>query len=540
MGTKTRQKQIFDTATGYKQTIDNLTIGTVVATNDPQQMGRVKIVCPHWGDSFKHAIADLPWATYVSPFGGQTSTLPRGPENDTSMGEVAYGMWAIPKIGTQVVVMCIDGDPRMRVYLGCIFNQLTTHTMPHGRFMYDDSPGLPEGDSHPLGPFTSREQPIEPLHTNLRQAFNNTQDPNYEFRTRGADYQVSGVRVDSLNYVGSNVQDDINAVYDGWSSTQGYGVNRVNSTTDSEHTDKRYDSVTYSVVTPGFHAFSMDDRQENCRIRVRTTSGHQIIMDDTNERIYIATAKGNNWIEMDQNGNIDMFTTGRFSVRSNQEINFTSDKTIRFWAQDGIHMYAANGDIRLDTPNADIATNSQNVEIKANIDVNVGAQNLNLDISSSAKLTGSTVDVNASGGGLKLTGSTVDVNASGGDLKLTGSGGVDIKGQSHVNCTASSTNVSISPGQTTLDAAIVNVGGAVALAADVPGTPASAASSAASASAPNAQPAWWTNKIPDHEPYARVLTANDLSHLPEFSYTDPQVGRSERGTAIPRGQYWRR
>ena len=47
-----------------------MTVGTVVDTNDPQQNGRLRVSCPKWGDTDKTLITDLPWASYVSPFGG--------------------------------------------------------------------------------------------------------------------------------------------------------------------------------------------------------------------------------------------------------------------------------------------------------------------------------------------------------------------------------------------------------------------------------------------------------------------------------------
>jgi len=522
MPLKTRQKAIFHAGFPQKSTVETITIGTVVDTNDPQQIGRLKIVCPHWGDSFDHAIDDLPWATYMSPFGGQLTVGPRGPGDDTSEGGTAYGMWAIPKIGAQAVVMCVDGDPRMRIYMGCVYTPMTNHTMPHGRFMYDSHPELPTtGVPHPFGPVTSREQPIAPLYDNLHTAFGNTSEPNYEFRTRGADYTVAGVRVDALVYTNSNVQDDLNITFDGWTSTQGYGINRADPDATSTFTDKNYDSTVYAITTPGFHSLSMDDRQENCRVRFRTAAGHQIIMDDTNERVYIATAKGNNWIEMDQNGNIDIFTTGKISARSKQDINFTSDQTIRFWGGQGIHMYSATGDIRFEAPAGNVSVRGQNISANASGSANIAGQNINLNASSAANISGSSVDVH-SANSLKLT---------------AASGGVELYGSTHVNSTAGSSNLTIMAGTMTLDAPLVNVGGAVALVANVPGTP---AQQAASAQPPTDQPAMWTNKVPDHEPYARVMTSGDFSHTPEFTYTDPQVGKSERGATITRGKYWRR
>lgn len=436
-----------------------ITLGMVVDTNDPQQMGRVRVLCAQWGDTWNSKAEDLPWAVYMSPFGGQQQVGTRGPGVQESEGGIAYGMWAIPKVGSQVAVVCIDGNPMTRMYFGCVFDQFTPHTMPHGRFMYDDHPELERGgsDPAPYGPYTSAEKFIQPLATNLKQAFGNVGEPNHEFRTRAADYTVTRLDISQLNQTYSKVQDDKDVAHDNWTSTQGYQVSRTDPNAPSSFTDRNYDSMVCSFTSPGFHALSMDDRQENCRIRLRTTSGHQIIMDDTNERIYIATAKGNNWIELDQDGNIDIFTANKLNVHAAKEINMTSDETIRLYGKKGVHI-KSDDDLRIEAAN-DIHVKTGNVlRLKSTGD-------MNLD-----------------------TGAQMNLLASG---NIIGNGS-----QIHFNGPA--------------------------------------------ASPAGEQSALWTNRVPDHEPWARVMTKDDSSHQPEFDYTSAEVGKSERGRQIERGMYWRR
>lgn len=474
----TAQREIFSRGGESSESSTTITVGIVVDTNDPQQMGRVRAVCTQWGDSMNAYVEDLPWALYCTPFGGQTSVGTRGPGIQTSEGGIAYGMWAIPKVGAQVLVMCVDGDPNHRVYLGCVFDQFTPHTLPHGRFMYDDHPELEKrnGNMRPFGPYTSREKAIQPLFDNLKYAFGNKDEPNYEWRTRAADVSVAGVSVDQLNHVYSKVADDRDFSYDDWMSTQGYQLNRIDPTATSA-TGKNLDSSVYSITSPGFHSISMDDRQENCRVRVRTTSGHQILLDDTNERIYIATAKGNNWIEMDQDGNIDIFTTNKLNIHANKDINLTSDESIRLQASKGIHMVAGD-EIRMQAA-ADI-----HVKSAANIRLQAAASVFNQ--------AGSEYNV-LSGSDMKLTTSTQLNLLAGGNIVENGA-------QIHLN-----------------------------------GQP-----SAASAKPANPKPAMWTNRVPDHEPWARVMTKSDYTHEPEYVYNNKNVNRVERGRNIVRGMYWRR
>lgn len=513
----TRQRQIYAEAVGQvKETNEFVTIGYVVDTNDPQQMGRVRAVCPVWGDSYETLVDDLPWALYITPFGGQTSIGARGPGIQTSEGGISYGMWAIPKVGAQVLIMCVDGNPQHRVYLGCLYDQYVPHTMPHGRWKYDDHPTLAKSSANPkpFGPYTSREGFIEPLSDNLREAFAFKDDPNYEWRTRAADYQATAVDVSQLNYVYGNAPDDKQIRTEDWESTQGYQINRADPQASSSATTYNYDNMVYSWTTPGFHAISMDDRQENCRIRFRTSSGNQIILDDTNERIYIQTARGRNWIELDQAGNIDMYTTNKVNIHAHKDINLTSDETIRMHAKKGIHMYSgteiraqALADIHIKT-DANIRTKAAaSIYTEAATDIHMkSGSNLNLD-----------------------AGSVINVK-SGSNLNISSGAVLNAKSGSAFNATSGATLNLLAGGDILATGSNIHFNG--------PG--AAPAEDATTATAPAEQPAFWTNRVPDHEPWARTMTKSDLTHDPELPYTDKNVGKVERGVSIDRGKFWRR
>lgn len=404
----TKQKKLLEASNGgpsAKTAFNDLfAIGTVIDTNDPMQWGRIRVVVTAWGDSLDHKVDGMPWAMYVSPFGGQTSSGTRGPGTESSAaGGIAYGMWAIPKIGAQVLVISLDEDHQQRLYLGCVYDAFASHTMPHGRWIADDHPAIKDNKSKaaPYGPFSSNDKLIQPLASNMQQAFGQL-DVNFEWQTRVADYAVSRLDVSHLHHTSSQVQDDADTKLDDWTYTQGYQVSRLDPHTTSSITGKNYDSQIISMTSPGFHSMSMDDRMENCRMRFRTTSGHQILLDDTNERIYIATAQGNNWIEMDQSGNIDIFTSNKVSIRASQDINLTSDKSIRMHAKEGIHMHS-DKDIRLDSLTDTHIRSQQQIKMDA-------AKNINVKTGGELKLTSKgTMHLNA-GGKILETGSQIHLN----------------------------------------------------------------------------------------------------------------------------------
>lgn len=308
------------------------TLGQVVSTDDPQQMGRLYVHCVELGDPPNLTSEDftkLPLCTYCSPLAGSTdSRTSKGPDDDSStVGQMAYGMWSIPKVGSTVAVVCVDGNPSQRLWIGCVFDQLVTNTLPHGRYNYS---------SHsPDGPLSSTERPIQPMYDNMSKAFTK-RDGNFEWRSRGADYQTANVTDENLEASPSNKPDDTEHEVkqeDGTTlySTQGYATSR-NKTFGGQSLD----SQVYSWTTPGFHSISMDDRVENCRFRIRTVSGKQILLDDTNERIYISTAQGNVWLEMDEDGSLDIFCSESISFHG-KHINLMAEETIRMYAKTGIH-----------------------------------------------------------------------------------------------------------------------------------------------------------------------------------------------------------
>lgn len=483
-----------------------LTVGTVVDTNDPQQMGRVRAVCPTFGDSFDEALSDIPWALCVAPFAGANSIGTRGAALDMTDGFVAYGMWAIPKIGAQVIIGFLDGNISQRIWLGCLHDQLTPHTMPHGRFMFDDHDKVQKDDEffkggavRPFGPYSTEEKFIFPLKENMKKAFTSgNADPDskkYEWQTRGADHQAAAVDIQDLVATYSQHQDDKDVTFEDWVSRQGYQLSRIRPDIPSDITGSNFDNQVTAIVTPGFHALAMDDRQDNSRIRIRTTGGHQIIMDDTNERLYIQTAGGENWIELDEKGNIDIFTTNKVNIRAKKDINFTSDETIRMHAKKGIHMYTddewrvhAKKDVHFKFEKnwrTHVTENSyhlvdQMLHIKTNQDAHLqSAQTIHINAAADLNLT---------------SGATTNQNAG---------------------------------------AAIIET--APAIHHNGPG-----AATANPADSPDEQPAFWTHRVPDHEPWGRVMTKTDFTHDPEVPYTDKSNGKVERGSSITRGKFWRR
>lgn len=500
---------------------ETLTIGQVVDTNDPQQMGRVRALCPVWGDNENDLLGDIPWATYISPFMGVSNAGFRSHRTFTHGGSSAYGFWSLPKVGAHVLVGCIDGDPSLRFWIGCMVPELLPHTMPHGRYLWNtqDQQNVPEG------PVDSNEKPIQPLYQNITKQFSKQSSlvpgtptnprKNMEWRTRGTDTQVSAVtaeyiqtfaeietsipdhRVGNLQFTTITQENGEEFTVEG----PGYSISQITPDSPSRLTGFNYDSQMHSWTTPGFHSISMDDRYWNSRMRLRTMAGNQVIMDDTNERIYVSTAEGKTWIELDRVGNVDIYADRNVSVHAGGDINYTTDQTFRIKAKDGIHMQT-DGEFR--------TTSKQNTHMQTEGDYFITSKNTFVRTGTTLQISSKTFEC--------LADDSMSIQ-SGGVLQFESGSSTSFKASSDFVVEGSTINLNGPPAPT------LNL-----------------------QSADEANEAFWTSRVPEHEPWARMFMTkkadqdSDNQWEPEYSYTDSMVGKGsqERGETYERNRFWRR
>lgn len=104
----------------------------------------------------------------------------------------------------------------------------------------------------------------------------------------------------------------------------------------------------------------------NDLVRLRTRTGHQILLHNTEDLIYIANARGTTWIELTANGKIDIYAQDSINVHSESDINLKADNNVNIEAGADINLKAgantnvtAPGSVSLDTPN----TNMKNLDV---------------------------------------------------------------------------------------------------------------------------------------------------------------------------------
>jgi hypothetical protein len=386
--------------------------GQVLSTADPDQMGRCKVWVPALdGENFD--IQHLPWADYASPFFGFTVDYPAGNGTSNNTAHTGYGFWAIPKVGATVLVFCLNADPRVRYYFASTLRLHRNRSMPAGRNEDFNGNKGPFGDA---GDGLGNLEKIQPAYDNLREQFQGKIDTSIA-KTRGFyERQIAQAK---------NEKD----------GKEGY---------DKNPADPSYlDPQTYCIVTPGRHAIIMQDEPKWSRLRLKTAEGHQIIFDDTNERIYVSTAKGKSWVELDQDGHIHVFGSETISVRAGKDINLYADRDINMEANRSFHVKANNGDIRFST--------SDNFQVTANKGILMSAcKDIDIDSEATIKITAANnFDMKAGTSLATTAGSSIQIH--GGDSIIETARVIHLNGPiarqaTKASCATKSQDPSVVPG----------------------------------------------------------------------------------------------
>ena len=514
-----------------------LSVGLVVDADDPLQQGRLRVFCPAYNDNPKK-ILHLPWCAYVSPMGGSVNNTAyaRGhiPGNESSTGSIHYGFWSIPEVGSHVLVGCINGDARRRFWLGCLPSHQETHTLGSGRFKH-------EGGAV-NGPLTSDGQPIQPQYDKMMEAFNNENDSS-EWKTRAAEYQLSAITDRPSPDKSAYIDDDLETIQQ---NEQDEWVREILGEHGYDWTSYKnlgafLSSKVHSWTTPGFHSITADDRPFNSRIKIRTAAGSQLILDDTNERIYVSTSGGKSWIEMDAAGNIDVYAERRLSMHAEKDVNISAGESIRMKANNFISMYA--GDSRGQTPLTEqLAQGEIRINSAADMHLNVGG------------------DLHGNVDG------TVDINF-GGETNVGVDSDINVGALGDINFAAADVTFTISGKGTTIDTLTEFLDDFVSTYNDHshvdagsnlgPQTPIDMPDPI-SVSVEETLLAPWTNRVPQHEPWPRVLMqdsddsvntenngySNNVDWVEQYDNVGTSgrenIGVVEGDETIPRGRFWRR
>jgi hypothetical protein len=364
-------------------------IGEVTNNIDPTRAGRLQVYIEYISGDDKNN-KDL-WRTvsYISPYYGftqQSAQQETGPGSFTGNNH-SYGFFGTPPdLGTKVLCFFADGDPNKGYYVGMPIVPGLNHMVPAigSSAKYVDDSGSPLFANKPKLPVVEINNSNEAISENPR-FFNETKPVH---SVLAGQMLSQGVIADPLiGPISSNSQRESPSTVFGI-STAGRPVYQ-GGLTDAQIAAKVASSTlqpneTTVIARKGGHSIVMDDGDlagEDNLTRIRTSTGHQIMLNDTvgKQTIHIMHANGQTWVELGNEGTIDVYASNSLNIRSAGELNMHADRNINISSELGsINMFGKRamsletGSLSLTGTNSVLAYSKSFVGIKSD-----GALNLN-------------------------------------------------------------------------------------------------------------------------------------------------------------------
>ena len=419
-------------------------LATVVSNLDPTYMGilEVEIFRPVGASQSE---SQLHQVRYMSPFYGVTPVNANGPNNDFQDTQKSYGMWMVPPdVGVTVVVIFIDGDPKRGYWIGCVPDENMNFMMPG----LAATQRIVEGTDKDNAGNTGRAPTAE--YNKGVKSNNNLKDPD---SNKKAIHPFSNV----LNDQGL-LLDDTRGITSSSARREApstvFGISTPGPV-DKQPNAKRADIgknewkvLNAWVSRLGGSTFVMDDGDANWLrrtkatdgppdyasidagdtdgdvtlpanelIRFRTRTGHQILLHNTEDLIYITNARGTAWIELTSDGKIDVYAQDSISLRTQNDFNFYADRDINMEAGRNFNLKVAERH-QTEVGKDKICIVNGNVAIQVD-----GTHDEQIAGTTQLTVTGGDFNLNTSGGNNLTSGGDMQISAAntaidGGDINL--------------------------------------------------------------------------------------------------------------------------
>jgi len=326
-------------------------IGIVKDNVDETRMVGLKVMIPSLSGTDEGPSSMLYEVKYLTPFYGakSPSATTKTSPYDFDDSPHSYGMWMVPPdIDTRVLVIFVEGKISQGFWFGCVQDPYTNHMVPgiaaspHTAMSSDA--GF-ESNETVESTYGTKEVPVSEVNRTTWSAASNVggldklKKPIHPFadtlRKQGLiKDKVRGTTTSSAR------RESPSAVFG--ISTPGRLDKKSKKKFKLGPTDANPETT---VVREAGHTFVMDDGDaagNNELVRIRTSSGHQLLMHDTKGVVYLANASGNVWMEFSANGAIDIYSGNTVALRAVGDIDLHSDNNINMFAKGQIKLSAMN------------------------------------------------------------------------------------------------------------------------------------------------------------------------------------------------------
>jgi len=340
----------------------------VVNHLDKQFMGTLEVELLKYTESgnIPERSGQIIQVKYLSPFYGVTSNKGLQKVDDYAHTQKSYGMWFIPPdIGTKVLVIFAEGNADMGYWIGCIQDDFMNFMVPDGRacttVTTDSTPENLKKMKLPVGEYNKElEDGLKIDPTYFKKPYNKDftcileNQGLLEDETRGTTTSSARREVPSMVFGFStpgpldkragSPRVELGATH----KKANYAYNRLGgSSFVLDDGNERYVRKTHAAEGPPFY-YNRDAEElegdetipHNELVRLRTRTGHQILLHNSEDLIYISNSRGTAWIELTSDGKIDIYAEDSISVMSNNDINLTAERDFNVEAGRNINMKA--------------------------------------------------------------------------------------------------------------------------------------------------------------------------------------------------------
>lgn len=341
----------------------------IVSHMDPTHMGSLLVEILNYSGStgIPERTGQLMTVGYLSPFYGVTPLKGSQPNDNYRSTQQSYGFWAIPPDpGTRVLVLFAQGHSAYGYWIGCIPDEGMNFMVPDPRSVTElTTAGTPSelaGQKLPVGEYNKKTE------SGQKGDYNFFEKPyNKDFTEV---LEIQGLLFDEARgLTTASARRETPSMVFGW-STPGPHDKRTNSP-DVSYGDTE-DSITYKYSRLGGSSIVMDDGDDklvrathasegpplyhnleagetdgditipnNEGIRIRTRTGHQILLSNNEDLIYIGNSRGTAWIELTSDGKMDIHCEDSISVHTEQDFNLVAERDINMEAGRNVNIKAA-------------------------------------------------------------------------------------------------------------------------------------------------------------------------------------------------------
>jgi uncharacterized protein (DUF2345 family) len=436
-------------------------LAKVVSYVDPEFMGGLEVTLLRNQGNTVGSTQQTYSVKYATPFYGVTGYEYMGlNKSDFTDTQKSYGMWfPTPEIGTTVLVAFAEGDPSQGYFIACVPGRFMNQMIPAigaSQFVelaeadkkrYDTDQPLPVGEVNRKvnGSEKSLEidkipKPVHPIADRfLEQGLleDDVRGPAQSSSRRSVPNTVFGISTPGPVDRSTFTKKEFVGKKEGRTASP-IPVGRTGGTQIvMDDGNDRFLRVSPASLGPIDYVDNLNPKETRTgntdipygeHFRIRTRTGHQILMHNSEDLIYIGNAKGTTWIELTSNGKIDIYAQDSISIHTEADFNFRADRDVNIEAGRNINMRTAGGRLHADVNgNLEFVVSGNNcLTTLGDLDIRTtGSSRLssgsNLDISTRGSNTFTcTAEFDLSAGGALVIDATGTVSAKGADIIMQG------------------------------------------------------------------------------------------------------------------------